>query len=116
MEGDRDRFRVDVLRLALLFTELLAKGFVQVLGRLAVYLATEDIAHGVEDDVRLLLGVVPDELGLVLSPDDNSHLVRPGGRDEVIQPLNKYSGQLIQQDATLSFSLVVDELEHPGSE
>ena len=77
----------------------------------------QDVLYdGVEDYVRLLLGVVPDKLGLVLRPDNNSHLVRPGGRDEVVQPLNKYSGQLIQQDATLSFSLVVDELEHPGSE
>ena len=113
MEGGVGGVRVGAGGLALLLAELLAEGLAQLLGGLAVDLTCEDVADGVEDDVGLLLGVVPHQLALVLCPEDDGYLVASGRGYEVVKSLDEDGGQLVEQHAARPLALVVDELEHP---
>lgn len=55
-------------------------------GRVTHHLPREDVAHGVEDHLRLLVAVVALQLREVLKAQADSHTVRTGRGDEVVQP------------------------------
>ena len=102
------------------FLEYLAEAFGERLGGLAHDLPGEDVADGVDDDLRLLVGIVADELREVLKAQQHGHLVAARGGDKVVQPLDEHGGQLVDDDgafqsAFLFTSLTMRELYSPSA-
>ena len=86
-----------------------AEALAQRLGRISQNLTCEDVAHGILDDLGLLLAVVAFELREVLKAQAYGHLVRAGRGDQVVQPPEIDRGQLVDDDRRLEFSFLVDE-------
>ena len=63
-----------------------AEALAQRLGRISQNLTCEDVAHGILDDLGLLLAVVAFELREVLKAQTYGDLVRSGRGDQVVQP------------------------------
>ena len=95
MVGRVGRLGVRTGGLALLLAELLSEGLAQVFGCLAVDLAREDVADGVEDDIGLLLRLVSNELALVLGSEDYGHLVASRRGNEVVQTFYEDGRKLV---------------------
>ena len=110
-EGDLEALVVVGHGLASLLAELPSEHLRHLLCRPAVHLAGDDVAHGVEDDVGVLLAVVADELRLVLSSEHHGHLVASRRRDERVQSLDDDRRGLVQEDGALEVAAAVDELE-----
>ena len=86
-----------------------AEALAQRLGRISQNLTCEDVAHGILDDLGLLLAVVAFELREVLKAQAYGHLVRTGRGDQVVQPPEIDRGELVDDDRRLEFALLVDE-------
>ena len=77
--------------------------------RVAHDLPREDIAYGVDDDLRLLLPVVAFQLRKVLKAQADGDLVRAGRGDEVVQPPDIDRRQLVDDERRLEFPFLVDK-------
>ena len=73
----------------------LAEAIRQGAGRIAHDLSREDIAHGIDDDLRLLLPVVALQLREILNAQTDGDLVRAGRGDQVVQPPDVDRRQLV---------------------
>ena len=93
------------------FLQDFAEALGERLGCLAHHLSGEDVADGVDDDLRLLVGIVADELREVLKAQQHGHLVATRGGDKVIQPLDEHGGQLIDDDGAFQPALLVHQFD-----
>ena len=93
------------------FLEYFAEPLGERLGRLAHHLPGEDVADGVDDDLRLLVGIVADELREVLKAQQHGHLVAARGGDKVVQPLDEHGGQLVDDDGAFQPALLVHQFD-----
>ena len=93
------------------FLENLAEPLGERLGGLAHDLPGEDVADGVDDDLRLLVGIVADELREVLKAQQHGHLVAACRSDKVVQPLDEHGGQLVDDDGAFQPALLVHQLD-----
>ena len=114
LEGPVLRFGIRGHVLARAFPEFPAERTAQVNGCLAVHLACEDVADGIEHHVGILLTVVPHQLALVLGSKDHGNLVGTGGVHQVVQTFHEDCRKLVQQDSAVQLAWLVDCLAQPG--
>ena len=110
LEGPVLRFGIRGDVLARAFPEFPAERTAQVNGCLAVHLACEDVADGIEHHVGILLSVIPHQLALVLGSQDHGNLVGTGGVHQVVQTFHEDCRKLVQQDSAVQLAGLVDGL------
>ena len=86
----------------------------QCAGRVAHDLPDEEIAHGILNDLSLLLSVVAFQLREVLKAQTYGDLVRSGRRDKIVQPSDIYRRQLVDDDRRLETVFLVYQTDDAG--
>ena len=97
----------DRVRLAQL--DDLAEALRQGAGRIAHDLSGEDVAHSVDDDLRLLLPVVALQLRKILNAQADGNLVRTSRGDQVVQSPDVDRRELVDDERRFQFPLFIDK-------